>query len=307
MLNYLAKRFFLMLVTMFIIITATFFLMRAIPGGPFSFDRVLPPSVEEALNKKYNLDKPLINQYFDYINGILHFDFGPSYVYFGQTVNEMIADGWPASAKLGIISTLLILIFGVPIGIIAALNRNQTPDRVAMAFSTVGVVIPSFVFATFVLYFFSVKLEILPTFGVETWQGYILPSVCLAIGPICGIARLSRSSMLDTLGQDYMRTAESKGLSPARVIIVHGLRNSLIPVVTSLGMTFAHLLTGTFVIEKIYAVPGLGRYFVYSITNRDYTAVMALTIVSAAVMVIAVFIIDIVYVLIDPRIKLYDH
>jgi oligopeptide transport system permease protein len=307
MLTYIAKRFVMMLVTMFIIITATFFLMRAIPGGPFSFDRVLPPRVEEALEAKYNLDKPLIQQYFDYLNGILHFDFGPSYVYFGQTVNQMIADGWPASARLGLYSTILILIFGVPMGIVAALNRNRMADRLTMVISTFGVVIPSFVLATFLLYFFSVKLEWLPTFGVETWQGYILPSACLAIGPICEIARLSRSSMLDTLNQDYMRTAESKGLSNSRIIFVHGLRNSLIPVITSLGITFAALLTGTFVIEKIYAVPGLGRYFVYSITNRDYTAVMALTIVASAVMVVAVFIIDIIYVLIDPRIKLYDH
>ncbi len=307
MLTYIAKRFVMMLVTMFIIITATFFLMHAIPGGPFSFDRALPPRVEAALEAKYHLDKPLMQQYLDYLNGILHFDFGPSYIYFGQTVNQMIADGWPASAKLGIASTLLILVFGVPMGIIAALNRNRTPDRVTMVISTIGVVIPSFVLATFLLYFFSVKLEWLPTFGVETWQGYILPSVCLAVGPICGIARLARSSMLDTLNQDYMRTAESKGLSRGRIIFAHGLRNSLIPVTTSLGVTFAALLTGTFVIEKIYAVPGLGRYFVYSITNRDYTAVMALTIVSSAVVLVAVFIIDILYVLIDPRIKLYDQ
>ncbi len=305
MVTYIAKRFVMMLVTLFIIITATFFLMRAIPGGPFSFDRVLPPRVEEALKAKYNLNKPVINQYFDYINGIIHFDFGPSYVYFGQTVNEMMAAGWPSSAKLGVAATILIILFGVPLGIISALNRNKTPDRVTMAISTIGVVVPSFVLATFLLYFFSVKIELLPTFGVDTWKGYVLPAVCLAVGPICGIARLSRSSMLDTLSQDYMRTAESKGLSRSRIIIVHGLRNSLIPVTTSLGMTFAALLTGTFVIEKIFAVPGLGRYFVYSITNRDYTAVMALTILSSAVMVVAVFIIDIIYLLIDPRIKLY--
>ena len=307
MLAYIFKRFVMMLITMFIIITATFFLMRAIPGGPFSFDRVLPPRVEEALKAKYNLDKPLHEQYFDYLNGILHFDFGPSYVYFGQSVNQMIADGWPASARLGLYATLLILIFGVPMGILAALNRNRMADRVTMVISTLGVVVPSFVLATFMLYLFSVRLEWLPTFGVETWQGYILPSICLAVGAICGIARLARSSMLDTLHQDYMRTAESKGLSRSRIIFAHGLRNSLIPVVTSLGMIFAALLTGTFVIEKIFAVPGLGRYFVYSITNRDYTAVMALTIVSSAVLLIAVFIIDIIYVLIDPRIKLHDN
>ena len=306
MLNYIAKRFFMMLATMFIIITATFFLMRAIPGGPFSFDRALPPRVEEALKAKYNLNKPVINQYFDYLNGILHFDFGPSYVYFGQTVNEMMAAGWPSSAILAFGSTTLILLLGVPLGVIAALNRNRPLDRITMVISTIGIVVPSFVLATFLLYLLSVKFEIFPTFGVDTWKGYILPSICLAVGPICGVARLSRSSMLDTLNQDYMRTAESKGISPARIIVVHGLRNSLIPVTTSLGMTFAALLTGTFVIEQIFAVPGLGRYFVYSITNRDYTAVMALTILSSAVMVLAVFIIDIIYLFIDPRIKLYN-
>lgn len=291
---------------MFIIITATFFLMRAIPGGPFSFDRALPPRVKEALEAKYNLDKPVIQQYFDYLYGIIRFDFGPSYVYFGQTVNEMIADGWPASAKLAVAATALIILIGLPMGIIAALNRNKLPDRVSMVISTIGVVIPSFVLSTFLLYLFSVRFELLPTFGVESWKGYILPALCLAVGPVCAIARLSRSSMLDVLNQDYMRTAESKGLSQSRIILGHALRNSLIPVVTSLGMTFAALLTGTFVIEKIFAIPGLGRYFVQSITNRDYTAVMALTILSSAIMLVAVFIIDMIYMLLDPRIKLYD-
>ncbi len=306
MLNYILKRFAMMLITLFIIITATFFLMRAIPGGPFSFDRVLPPSVEEALEAKYNLDKPVIEQYFDYLLGIIRFDFGPSYVYFGQTVNEMMADGWPASATLGAAATILIILLGLPMGIVAALNRNKPADRIAMVISTVGVVVPSFVMATFLLYFFSIKVELFPTFGVESYRGYILPAICLAIGPVCGIARLARSSMLDTLSQDYMRTAESKGLSRSRIIIVHGLRNSLIPVTTSLGMIFAAMLSGTFVIEKIFAVPGLGRYFVFSITNRDYTAVMGLTILSSVIMVVAVFLIDIIYLLIDPRIKLYE-
>jgi oligopeptide transport system permease protein len=189
---------------------------------------------------------------------------------------------------------------------VAALNRNKPADRITMVISTVGVVVPSFVMATVLLYFFSIKVELLPTFGVEDYKGYILPAICLAIGPVCGIARLARSSMLDTLSQEYMRTAESKGLSRSRIIIVHGLRNSLIPVTTSLGMIFAAMLTGTFVIEKIFAVPGLGRYFVFSITNRDYTAVMGLTILSATIMVVAVFIIDLIYLFLDPRIKLYD-
>jgi len=307
MLKYIGKRFLMMLITMFIIITATFFLLHAIPGGPFSFDRVLPPAVEEALKVKYNLDKPLINQYFDYLSGILRFDFGPSYVYFGQTVNDIMAEGWPDSAILAFGATTLIILLGVPLGVISALNRNKLLDRITMFISTIGVVVPSFVLASYLLYLFSLQLKLLPTFGVDTWQGFILPAVCLAVGPVCGIARLARSSMLDTLNQDYMRTAESKGLSRSRIIVAHGLRNSLIPVTTSLGMTFAALLTGTFAIEKIFAVPGLGRYFVDAVSNRDYTTVMALTILTSAIMVFAVFLIDLIYLLIDPRIRLYEN
>lgn len=303
MLKYVTKRFFLMIVTLFIIITATFFLIRAIPGGPFSFDRVIPPNVEAALNAKYSLDKPLFQQYLSYLSGIVRFDFGPSFVYFGQTINEMIDAGWPASATIGLFATILIVIVGLPVGMIAALKANKLTDRIVLVFSTVGAIVPQFVLATFMLYFFSVKLKWLPAFGVDTWQGYVLPVVCLSVGSVCGTARLTRSSMLDALNQDYVRTAESKGLSPMRILVVHVLRNSLIPVVTSLGLTFAALLTGTFAIEKIFAVPGLGRYFVSSINNRDYTAVMGLTILSSFIMVVATFLIDIVYVIIDPRIR----
>lgn len=306
MLKYVLKRFALMIVTLWIIITATFFLMHAIPGGPFSFDRVMPPNVEAAMNAKYHLDDPLLKQYVDYLGGILRFDFGPSFVYFGQDINDMIAAGFPPSAIIGIWAAVLIVLIGVPLGIVSALRRNSVLDRGIMVFSTIGVIVPSFVLATFFLYLFSVKLKLLPTFGNETWKGYILPVVCLAIGSICGTSRLTRSSMLDTLSQDYIRTAKSKGLAPGRILRVHVLKNSLIPVVTSLGMTFAALLTGTFVIEKIFAIPGLGCYFVDSINNRDYTTVMGLTILSSAIMEVASFIIDILYMLIDPRIKLYE-
>lgn len=304
--RYILKRFILMMVTLFIIITATFFLMRAIPGGPFSFDRVLPPNVEKALNAKYNLDQPILTQYFNYLGGILRFDFGPSFVYFGQTINEMIQVGWPPSAIIGAGATLLIVALGIPLGIISALKRNTIVDRSIMVVSTVGIIVPSFVLATFLLYFLAVRNNWLPTFGNDSWQGYILPVVCLAIGSLCGTTRLMRSSMLDVLSQDYIRTAKSKGLAPGRILRVHVMRNSLIPVVTSLGMTFAALLTGTFVIEKIFAIPGLGGYFVNSISNRDYTTVMGLTILSSSIMVVAAFLIDLLYVLIDPRIKLYN-
>jgi oligopeptide transport system permease protein len=306
MLRYVIKRLVMMLATLFVIITATFFLMRAIPGGPFSFDRVLPPNVEASLNAKYHLDQPLMKQYLDYLGGVLRFDFGPSFVYFGQTINEMIEVGWPPSATIGVWATALILALGVPLGILSALKRDSISDRVIMVVSTVGIIVPSFVLATFLLYFFSVRLRVLPAFGNDTWKGYVLPVICLAVGSICAIARLTRSSMLDALSQDYVRTAKSKGLSPGRILRVHVLRNSLIPVVTSLGMTFAALLTGTFVIEKIFAIPGLGRYFVDSISNRDYTTVMGLTILSSVIMVVMSFLIDVIYVLIDPRIKLYD-
>jgi oligopeptide transport system permease protein len=304
--KYIAKRFLLMIITLFIVITATFFLMRSIPGGPFSYDRVLPPTVEAALNAKYNLDKPIMEQYVQYLDGIVHFDFGPSFVYFGQSINDMIKVGFPPSALIGTWASILIILCGLPLGILAALNRNNLIDRGIMVISTLGIIVPSFVLATFMLYLFAVKLNVLPTFGNASWKGYLLPIICLSLGSICGISRLTRSSMLDALNQDYVRTAHSKGLSNLRITTVHVLRNSLIPVVTSLGMTFAALITGTFVIEKIFAIPGLGRYFVDSITNRDYTAVMGLTILSTAIMLIAVFVIDIAYCIIDPRIKLYD-
>lgn len=307
MLKYILKRLVLMVITLFIITTLTFFLMRAIPGGPFSLDRVLPPSVEAAMNAKYDLDKPLFVQYTNYLKSIARLDFGPSFVYFGQTVNDMISEGLPNSAQIGLLAIFVIVIVGLPLGITAALNRNKWQDRVVMAISTIGIVVPSFVLATVMLYFFSIKLKILPTFGLENGRSYIMPVIALSIGSLSGVARLTRSSMLEVLNQDYIRTAYSKGLSNSRIIFVHVLRNSLIPVVTALGVTFAALLTGSFAVEKIFAIPGLGRYFVETISNRDYTAVMGLTILSAAIMISFVFIIDIVYVLIDPRIKLYKR
>lgn len=307
MIKYIIKRFLMMIFTLFLVAAATFFLMRAIPGGPFTTDRVLPPEVEAAVEAKYNLDQPLINQFFDYIWGLLHFDFGPSYVFRGLTVNDMIESGWPPSAILGALATLLIVVVGIPLGILAALRRNKLTDRIIMLICTIAAGIPSYVIGMFLLYFFAVDHQILPSYGVDSWLGYIMPTFCLAIGGICGTARLTRSSMLDAQGQDYVRTAKSKGLSPRYIVIHHVLRNSLIPVVTSLGLTFAALLTGTFAIESIFAVPGLGQHFVNTITNRDYTAVMGMTVLSSAIMLLAVFIIDIIYGILDPRIKLYER
>lgn len=306
MAKYVLKRFVLMLLTLLIVITATFFLMRAIPGGPFSTDRVLPANVEQALNEKYHLNDPLMVQYFDYLKGIIRLDFGPSFVYFGQTVNDMIGAGLPISAKIGLLASAVIIVLGIFMGVAAALFRDRWPDKLILVFSTFGKVVPAFVLATMLLYLFCVYLRWLPTFGLDSWKSYILPVATLAVGPIAGISRLTRSSMLDVLNQDYVRTAQSKGLSNGRIVIVHVLRNSLIPVVTSLGTTVAALLTGSFVVEKIFAIPGIGRYFVDTISNRDYTAVMGLTIVSSAIMIVAIFLIDMLYLIIDPRIKNYD-
>lgn len=304
MLRYIIKRLILMFATVFIITTITFFLMHSIPGGPFSSDRVLPVEVEEAINEKYNLNDPLYIQYFDYLKSIAKFDFGPSFKYQSISVNELIASGLPVSAKLGLSASILIIV-GVPLGIYAALKRNSLADRTILILTTIGRVVPSFVFATIMLYFFSIKNNWLPTFGLNTWKSYIMPIIAIAIASLASVSRLTRSCMLDVLDQDYIRTARSKGLKESRIIIVHTLRNAMIPVVTQLAYIITALLTGSFVIERIFAIPGIGRHFVDTISNRDYTAIMGLTILVAIIMVVTTFTIDMLYMLIDPRIKLH--
>ncbi|MCZ4272042.1 ABC transporter permease [Maritalea porphyrae] len=306
MLAYLAKRVGMMIITMFLIITLTFFLMHAIPGGPFTSEKMLAPEIEAALNAKFGLDDPIWVQYINYLKGILTFDLGPSFKYPGVRVNDLILDGLPVTAQTGFLALLCVAALGIPLGVLAALNQNKWQDTAVMMFATIGVAIPSYVVATVALYFFALKLNLVPTFGLDDWRGYILPVVALSGFWLSFIARLSRSSLLEVLGQDYMVTAKAKGLHPFTVLFKHGLRNALIPIVTVLGPVVANLLTGSFVIEQIFALPGIGRHFVLSISNRDYTTIMGITIFYAAFLMVMILIVDMLYMLLDPRIKLAE-
>ena len=295
----------MMIVTLFSIALLTFILMHAVPGGPFTMEKQVPQAVLDALNEKYNLNDPLWKQFVDYMKGLLKGELGPSFKYQGKTVNDFIVNGLPYSAKLGGITLVFVLIAAIPMGILAALKNGKWQDMLLMTAATLGVTIPSFVIATGLMYFFSFKLGWFPTYGVEKWQGYVLPMIAMGGYSVSFLARLMRSSLLEVMGQDYIRTARAKGISETRVIVKHALRNALIPVITVLGPTVANLLTGSFVIEKIFAIPGMGGYFVNSVTQRDYTTIMGMTIFYAAFLVAMIFIVDIFYCLIDPRIK-YD-
>ena len=301
--KYFAKRFCMMIVALFFIILLTFLIMHSVPGGPFTSNKNVSAEVEAALNAKYNLDAPLYEQFFDYLGGVVRGDFGPSYQYRGKTVNDFIRNGFPVSAKLGVVTIIFVLLTAIPMGILAAVKNGKWQDMVIMAVATIGVTIPSFVIASVLIYIFSFRLNWLPTYGVDTWKGYILPVIALGGYSISYIARLMRSSLLEVMGQDYIRTARAKGLSETKVILRHAMRNALIPVVTVLGPTIAGLLTGSFVIEKIFAIPGLGVHFVNSVSQRDYTTIMGVTIFYATFLMAMIFIVDIFYCLIDPRIK----
>lgn len=294
-----------MVLTLLMIVVLTFFLMHAIPGGPFTAQRELPPEVEAALVEKYHLDDPLPKQLLDYMGGLIRGDLGPSFKYPGMSVNDFIREGFPVSGKLGLITIIFVLLSSLPLGIVAALKSGKWQDMLTMLIATVGVTIPSFVIATIMMYLFSYKLDWLPAFGLDTPQSYILPVIALGGYSLSFMARLIRSSLLEVLGQDYIRTARAKGLSEFKVITKHALRNALIPVVTILGPTVAGLLTGSFVIEKIFALPGMGQHFVTSITNRDYTTILGITIFYATFLVVMIFVVDMFYLVIDPRIK-YD-
>ena len=301
--KYFLKRLVIMLVAMFLIILLTFIIMHSIPGGPFTSNKQVSEEVEAALNAKYNLDAPLYEQFFSYLKNILHGDFGPSYKYTGKTVNDFIYIGFPVSGRLGLVTIIFVLLAAIPMGILAAIKNGKWQDMVIMAVATIGVTIPSFVIASLLIYVFSFKLGWLPTYGLDSWKGYILPVIALGGYSISYMARLMRSSLLEVMGQDYIRTARAKGLAERKVIVKHALRNALIPVITVLGPTVANLLTGSFVVEKIFAIPGMGVHFVTSVSQRDYTTIMGMTIFYATFLMVMILIVDIFYCLIDPRIK----
>jgi oligopeptide transport system permease protein len=303
--KYIVKRLGMSLLTLFLLICLIFAMMHAIPGGPFTTDRSVTEAVAEALNDKYHLNDTVIVQFGNYLRDLAHGDLGVSYQYRGMSINEFINSGFPVSGKLGLVTILFVLLTSIPMGIVAALKNNRWQDMAMMAIATLGVTIPSFVIATMLMFVFSYQLNILPTFGLASWKGFILPMIALGGYHLAFLARLMRSSLLEAMGQDYIRTARSKGISEVRTVVRHGLRNALIPVITVLGPTTANLITGSFVIESIFALPGLGVHFVSSISNRDYSAIMGLTIFYAAFLIAVVFLVDIFYCLIDPRIR-YD-
>ncbi len=302
--GYYAKRIVSAVITIFLISTLTFIMMHSIPGGPFTRERPVPDEILRSLNEKYNLDAPLYEQYFDYMKGVVTFNFGPSYSKIGTSVNDLIASGFPVSAKIGLMASILIITLGIPVGIISALKQNTSIDYLVMFFATIGVTVPSFVMATLIIYFFAGKLGWIPVFGISDWRGYIGPVIALSGYSLSFVARLTRSSMLEVLQQDYIRTARANGISEFKVIAKHAVKNAMIPVVTYIGPMVAAILTGSFVIEKIFALPGLGRLFIEGINNRDYTTIMGMTIFYAVFYIIMVFFVDVAYGFIDPRIKL---
>lgn len=304
-LAYILKRIGLAILTVWVVITVTFFVMHAVPGGPFLSEKSPSPAVQAALEAKYGLDKPLFEQYTTYLKDILHLDFGPSIKQRGQQVSTIIMDGMKVSVKLGVIAAGCALACGVVLGAVAALRRNKLIDRIIMVVTTAFVSMPSFIMGSLLLVVFVVKLQLLPGNGSAQSgpAGLVLPIITLALYPMAYITRLTRSSMLDVLGQDYIRTARAKGVSGRRIIFGHALKNSLIPVITYVGPMLAYIVTGSLVVEKIFAVAGVGRAFVNSIINRDYPLVMGTTIVLAVLIVVMNLLSDILYKVVDPRIS----
>ena len=295
------KRILLALLTVLIICMITFFAMHAVPGGPFTRDKAWSQATIDALNARYGLDKPLFTQFINYMKGLLKGDFGVS-LKNGREISDIIAESFPISARLGLMAMAFALTLGIIFGSFAAIMRNKLPDRIIVFLSTLFTAVPSFVLATLLLLVFSIKLGWVPVWSANETH-YVLPVMALAAYPMAYTTRLSKTSMLDALGQDYIRTAKSKGVARWKVIFKHALKNSLIPVITYAGPQIAYIITGSMVVETVFTVGGIGTKFVSGINNRDYTLIMATTIFLATLMVIATMICDILYKLVDPRIK----
>ncbi|WP_408005325.1 ABC transporter permease [Pseudalkalibacillus berkeleyi] len=293
-----------MFISLFLIITATFGLMRAAPGGPFTGEKELPPAIKANLNAFYGLDQPWYMQYLDYLTSIARWDFGPSFTYKGQTVNDLINNGFPVSFYLGMEAILIAVAFGILLGTIAALKHNSWQDYGAMIIAVLGISVPSFIIASVFQYFLAMQLGLFPVARWDTFMHSVLPAFALATTPMAFIARLTRSSMLEVLSNDYIRTARSKGIGKNMIILRHTVRNALLPVVSYMGPLISAILTGSFIIEKIFGIPGLGMHFVTSITNRDYTTIMGVTVFFSVLLLVSILLVDIAYGLIDPRIKI---
>lgn len=300
MARYVVKRLILAVVTIFIVCAITFFAMNAIPGGPFNAEKAPSPEVQKVLEKRYNLDKPVGTQFVLYMKNVMNGDFGVS-LKTGRDIADILWTSFKISAKLGGMAAVVAIICGIVLGSVAALMRNRWPDRVIIFFSTLATAMPSFVLATLLLLVFCIKLGWIPVWSAES-NNYVLPVISLSVYPMAYITRLTKTSMLDALGQDYVRTAKAKGVSPNKVIFKHALRNALIPVLTYVGPMIAFIITGSLVVENIFTIGGLGSKFVSGITNRDYPIIMATTMFLAVLMIVANLVTDIIYKVVDPRI-----
>ena len=309
MVKYILKRLLAGILTIIVLITIAFFLMHAMPGSPFSQEeqKKLTPEGLARLNAKYGLDKPVWEQYLTYWEGLLKFDFGTSFKKPDTSVNEIIFGHFPTSAKVGGIAVVVSLLIGIPLGICAALNRGRLMDGFCMVFATVGISAPVFVISVLLMYLFCGVFPIFPNFGLNSWQNYVLPVACLSFNPVAYIVRQIRSSMLEAMEQDYVRTARAKGVSEFFVVVKHALKNAIMPVVTYLGPLVAGLLTGSFVVERLFSISGIGRYFVQSISDRDYTMIMGITIFFGVFVVVCNLVVDVLLAVIDPRVKLTNN
>lgn len=303
MLKYILKRIGISVVTILVLVTAVFFMVRLMPGGPFASNK-MTPEIQANMNAYYNFDKPMIFQYFQYLGKLLQGNFGYSMKYTNRTVNSIIFDSFPFSADLGIRSLVFAIIIGLVLGIIAALHRGKKLDYISVMIAVVGTCVPDFIIGTLLQFIFGIKWHWLPVAGYDSWQYTILPAIALGFYTLAHVTRLMRSSMLEVVGQDYIKTAKAKGLSRLRVVYKHEIRNAIMPVVTVLGPQIASVLTGTFVIESIFTIPGMGRYYVESINGEDYTLILGMTVFFGIFLVFANMIVDILYGIIDPRIRL---
>lgn len=305
MLKFIIKRLLEAIPTLFILITFSFFLMRLAPGNPFTSERAYPPEVMANIEAKYHLNEPLYKQYFIYLKDLSQGDFGPSFKYKDQSVNDLIGSAFPVSFKLGAIAFVFAVIIGVFAGTFAALKQNSKWDYIVMSFAMTGVIIPSFVFAPLLVLFFAIYLKWLPAGGWNGGQLYymVLPVLSLTIGYVAGIARITRGSMIEVLHSNFIRTAKAKGLPMRKIILKHALRPALSPVITYLGPAFVGIITGSIVIESVFGLPGIGQLFVNGALNRDYSLVLSLTILVGSLTILFNTIVDILYAVIDPKIR----
>lgn len=304
MARYILKRLGISLLTVFVLVTATFFLMKLLPGDPFMNDKV-PEEIQQKQLAYYGLDKPVVEQYFIYLRNLLRGDFGTSLKYVGREVTDVIKELFPVSAEIGLVSLFFAYLIGLAFGIICAQFKNRWPDYLLMLLAVAGVALPSMVVGPLLRYYAGVKLGLLPVAGWGTWREMVMPAAVMAIGTIAGCTRSMRASMLGVTTQDYVKTARAKGLHPAEVVMRHEFKNSMVPIVTGMGATIAGTLMGSFVVEQIFLIPGLGKHFVNAVNTLDYPMIMGLTVFFGTFLIFMNFLVDLIYGVIDPRIRLY--